>query len=260
MFRALSTLLVASTLIAMPSAGRAGEPDALHYDPAVDLPVTFAAGGLFVGLFLGAKRQPLSNAVPAEPPGAIDGLGVRSLQESYVLPSDIVLYGSLAAGLGLAAYDGASDDALLSRIGLYAEAFVICGAVTELTKWAVRRPRPYTYDERLGKPDDDLSFFSGHTSQTAAAAFFTARAIDLTGDLSQGERIAIYSTAGALTVGVGTLRVAAGKHWPSDVLVGAFVGSSVGWLVAELHRSDSVSVSAAPLPEGGATVALSGRW
>jgi membrane-associated phospholipid phosphatase len=41
--------------------------------------------------------------------------------------------------------------------------------------------------------------------------------------------------AGAL--GVAALRVAAGKHFPTDVAGGAALGSSVGWLAATLHPS-----------------------
>jgi membrane-associated phospholipid phosphatase len=39
---------------------------------------------------------------------------------------------------------------------------------------------------------------------------------------------------GAAT-GVGALRVAAGKHFPTDIIVGAVLGSAIGWLVPTLH-------------------------
>jgi len=39
--------------------------------------------------------------------------------------------------------------------------------------------------------------------------------------------------AGAL--GVSVLRVAAGKHFPTDVLGGAALGTGIGWLVAKVH-------------------------
>src|SRR2546427_2994218 len=41
------------------------------------------------------------------------------------------------------------------------------------------------------------------------------------------------SYAGA--VGVSALRVAAGKHFPTDVAAGAALGSGIGWLVATIH-------------------------
>ena len=36
-------------------------------------------------------------------------------------------------------------------------------------------------------------------------------------------------------VGVAALRVAAGKHFPTDVVAGAALGSAVGWLVPTIH-------------------------
>jgi membrane-associated phospholipid phosphatase len=40
-----------------------------------------------------------------------------------------------------------------------------------------------------------------------------------------------------LAATVGTLRVLSGKHFPTDVLTGAVVGSALGWLIPELHRN-----------------------
>jgi membrane-associated phospholipid phosphatase len=38
---------------------------------------------------------------------------------------------------------------------------------------------------------------------------------------------------------VGYLRFAAGRHYPTDILAGALIGSLVGWLVPQLHEIDS---------------------
>jgi membrane-associated phospholipid phosphatase len=46
-------------------------------------------------------------------------------------------------------------------------------------------------------------------------------------------RNAILLYAGAL--GVAALRVAAGKHFPTDVAAGAALGTGMGWLAARLH-------------------------
>src|SRR5437899_1567722 len=46
-------------------------------------------------------------------------------------------------------------------------------------------------------------------------------------------RNAILLYAGA--VGVSALRVAAGKHFPTDVAAGAALGSGIGWLSATVH-------------------------
>jgi len=33
------------------------------------------------------------------------------------------------------------------------------------------------------------------------------------------------------------LRVAGGKHFPTDVIGGAVLGSAIGWLVARIHAT-----------------------
>lgn len=72
-------------------------------------------------------------------------------------------------------------------------------------KWLIHRDRPCAPD--CGHDNAHMSFFSGHT----ALAFSTVG----------GPRLSVSIP---LAVSTGGLRVAAGKHWPTDVLVGAGVG------------------------------------
>lgn len=74
-----------------------------------------------------------------------------------------------------------------------------------LAKWLLPRERPCA--PACGIDGADQSFFSGHT----AIAFSTVG----------GPRLAFSLP---LAIGTGNLRVAAGKHWITDVLVGAGVG------------------------------------
>jgi membrane-associated phospholipid phosphatase len=48
---------------------------------------------------------------------------------------------------------------------------------------------------------------------------------------------------------IGATRIAAGQHFPSDVLVGAAAGTAIGLLIPWLHRRSSraqLSVTATP--------------
>ncbi len=230
--------LAALTLAPCPPARATGR-EALEVHPTVDLPVTLGVGALYLTLFLTPHRQvTLAGDDPVGEPHGLDALGVRSLHEGIASVSDVFLFGGLALGTGLVAYDGGHHDHLGSRLLIYAETLVVAGAITELFKWAVRRPRPYTLEPggRLGVPDDDLSFFSGHTSMSAAWAFGVARLFDLTHRWPAWMRVVAYGSAATFTVAMGTMRVLAGKHWPSDVLVGAAVGTAAGLLIPELHR------------------------
>ena len=242
--------LLAALALALPAS--AAEP--LKSDPAIDLPLTAAAAAIYAGLGLGVDRQVVLDDQPASRPGGIDGLARLRLDEDYALASDVTLGVVLASAVAGAGLDGSGDGEVGHRMLLLAETLAVAGAVNETFKHAVRRPRPYTYEQREGTVDDDLSFYSGHTTLAAAATMFTARSLDLTGDLGTGGRIAAYGGAALLTAAVGTLRVAAGKHFPSDVLVGAAVGAAIGWLVPELHRGGAAAGGS--VGSGGAALTL----
>ena len=49
-----------------------------------------------------------------------------------------------------------------------------------------------------------------------------------------------------LATAVSALRVASGKHWPTDVVAGAAVGSAIGWVVPFLHRTDRSAAEETP--------------
>lgn len=85
-------------------------------------------------------------------------------------------------------------------------------AAVFLAKALVHRARPCA--PLCGSDNPNFSFFSGHT----AVAF---QAIG-------GARLTLTVPLAGST---GALRVAAGKHWPSDVLAGAVVGAAASrWL------------------------------
>jgi hypothetical protein len=241
---------LATVALALPAAAA----ERLASDPAVDVPLAAAAAAIYGGLAWGSDRQALRADPPAAKPGGIDALAVLRLDRDLSTASDVAA-GAVIGGAALAtAWDGARDGEFGHRLLLLGEALAISGAVNETVKYAVRRPRPYTYDRREGKVGDDISFYSGHTTQSAAATVFLARSLDLTGDLGPAGRVAAYGGAAALTAAVGTLRVLSGRHYPSDVLVGAVVGGAIGWLVPELHRRGATA-SAGP-GTGGAGLTL----
>jgi membrane-associated phospholipid phosphatase len=123
------------------------------------------------------------------------------------------------------------------------EAFTLSGLVANVVKYAVRRPRPYAYApdttaEELGARETTLSFFSGHTSIAFSMAscysyLFTTRH-------PQSRFVApVWIGTHALAGLTGMMRVMASKHFTTDVLTGAAVGSTVGLIVPLLHDNAS---------------------
>jgi membrane-associated phospholipid phosphatase len=109
-------------------------------------------------------------------------------------------------------------------------------ATTEVLKVGIHRARPALYraDAPLvaANADNRESFPSGHAS-VAFAAVTAYTTLALRQHLPHAGRNAILLYAAATAVGV--LRVAGGKHFPSDVLAGAALGSGIGWATARLH-------------------------
>ena len=133
------------------------------------------------------------------------------------------------------------------------EALVVGGAINEFTKIAFQRPRPSLYgvdpaDPRLDDPNSYLSFYS-----TSAAEIFTAAvAGSVTYALRHPHGVGrwIYlATATLLASGFGLTRVLGGKHFPTDVLAAAGVGSLLGLGIPLLHaRGVPVTLGAAAAP------------
>jgi membrane-associated phospholipid phosphatase len=109
-----------------------------------------------------------------------------------------------------------------------AEAVALSGLVNEVTKLLLARQRPYASeapDEARKGSDQNMSFYSGHTSY----AFSLATAAGTVASL-RGYRLAplVWSTGLPLAALVGVFRILADKHYLSDVLVGALVGAGIG--------------------------------
>jgi membrane-associated phospholipid phosphatase len=117
--------------------------------------------------------------------------------------------------------------------------------VTNSVKFLVNRTRPYVYNDNTPMdvrtdPESRLSFFSGHSSHTAAVSFLFAKVInDYHPDLTTSRKIALWGVAGTIPAVAAYLRVKSGKHFPTDVMSGYAIGATIGWLVPHLHKVKS---------------------
>jgi hypothetical protein len=116
---------------------------------------------------------------------------------------------------------------------------VINAVVTQGAKFAIRRERPG------GPSGKSYSFPSGHTSSTFATAAVVWRHF--------GWKAGVPASALGAWVGAG--RVQLGKHFLSDVVFGAAVGTMSGRTVTIGHGRKQVVVSPAAGP-GGAAIAF----
>jgi len=223
-------------LLASLTAAGAGAKERLQVSPWIDAGIAAGTVALWLGGASLAEEPELLTRPARNPPGGIDDWAPRYVRDGWLTPSDAIVWVTIAAGGVVTAVDGWRDENLVAHLVIFAEAMLINQMVTDVTKQLTLRARPFTYSEPGGGTFDVHSFFSGHTSNTATAAFAAARILDLSGDLDPWERVALYGTATALTGAVASARVAAGMHFPTDVLVGGLVGTAIGLGVPELHR------------------------
>lgn len=160
---------------------------------------------------------------------------------------DVLVPLALLVGQG-GGFNAANDRRLL----VYDEALAISVFLNAVTKYTIGRPRPYVYSddprikayaENEGK-DSHLSFYSGHASTTFAASI-AGSYLFAQASSDRSARAGVWGFELALAAATARLRTRAGKHFYSDVIVGAIVGAGVGYLVPRLHGGPVYRPSAA---------------
>jgi membrane-associated phospholipid phosphatase len=171
---------------------------------------------------------------PASLPG-IDRAALHTFSGPAGTASSALLVG-VAGFAGVFSLDGATGAQRRGHVVVFANSLAWTLAATDWIKVMVRRKRPvlYTSDAvaAAADPNSQRSFPSGHASiafATATTYYMMARRERLP---HRGRNAAVLYV-GAL--GVSALRVAAGKHFPTDVLGGAVLGTGIGWLTAKVH-------------------------
>ncbi len=189
------------------------------------------------------KRKPILSVESIE---ALDASGIwgidRWVTKNYSRTahrmSNGLLFSSFALPLALLADQPGRDE--FGKVALMSfEGLLVANGIGNLTKHLVRRVRPYVYNpevpmqEKL-QANSDLSFFSGHTYNVSYMYYLTAALYDDFHSSSKA-RPFVWTTAAIVPAIQGYLRVRAGKHFVTDVVVGYLVGAAVGLVIPSLH-------------------------
>jgi membrane-associated phospholipid phosphatase len=236
------TLVVSVALIwAEPGSAHAQEEPGARYDVglAVDGAIT---GGLLAGtLLMTLVPVDKDGRWSSELFGGLDDAVKQEFSDSAAKLSDATLVLAIATPALLHLPGGWNRDTGRQLL-LYGEAVSASVFLNGVTKYLVQRPRPYNYNPdarvveyaREAGKDSHLSFYSGHAS-TAFAAAVAGSYLFASGPADREIKAVVWAFEMALAGATTQLRVRAGKHFYSDVLVGAVVGSAVGFLVPALH-------------------------
>ncbi len=194
---------------------------------------------------------------------AFDRWAVRHSDKADEL-SNYAFYGSVPYPFVLLADRAIRKD--WARVyGLYWEAMAITGLLYTAGDYFVDRYRPEAYDQTkdFGERQSGNSknaFFAGHVALVGTATFFAASIYDE----YHPDRKLKWLFYGIATAATGTtiyLRHQAGKHFPSDLLVGTVVGLGSGMLVPRLHRNKAARAHSWNIsPSIGQGYGLAATW
>lgn len=181
--------------------------------------------------------------------------------------SDFLFYGSIPLPLILMGADKTIRKDFWKVGALYLETMAITGTLYTGATYLVDRYRPETYD--FSTPAADRlsgnyknAFFAGHVANVGAITFFTAKIFHDYHPTSPW-RWAFWGGAGLATGTTALLRHEAGKHWPTDLLLGTLVGAGAGILVPQLHKkmhADGTGLRIAPYMGPGTGISLAYRF
>ena len=211
-------------------------------EPLIDLPILATQLVIAAGWLLGPQLAPPYCAPQCDRAKlwGVDRFAAGYYDKGWLKVGDIAVAAQMALAAGTFIVDegwlAAANDAVIV-------AQAVAGSLTlsVLTNTSTRRPRPHVYGDQSPLEDRtsgkaSLSFFSGHT----ATAFAAAVSVFETLRRRHPGRATNYVVLGVgLGVGVlvGSARLLSGQHFPTDVLVGACVGTSLGLLVPALHHT-----------------------
>lgn len=143
---------------------------------------------------------------------------------------------------------------------LVVESTVLAADLNQLVKFVAVRERPFVHvlpamqkNDTPQPADNNLSFFSGHTTLVFSLAVGAGTVTSM-----RHRKIAPFVWAAGLTIAAttGYLRIAADKHYFTDVLTGAAFGSLFGFVVPfffhqpEHPREGTIAWSLVPVPGG----------
>lgn len=186
--------------------------------------------------------------------GSLDRTATNHYSAEAKYTSDaLVAAGSLGAALWMTNHHMRKDALTIGVMGIETVGWTT--GLAQLTKSLVSRIRPFVYNPAAHLADKQerdarYSFFSGHTSLTAALGTFSASIFSAYYPGSRWKPL-VWTAALTLPALTGYMRFLAGKHFPTDIITGYAIGAAIGLLVPSLHKTrdydTSWSVTLGPL-------------
>lgn len=199
--------------------------------------------------------------------GAAEASRKRANTWSNVLDFGMLPLGVLGAQYALSQGSGAPRSMFFEDSVIIVQSSMLTLLLNQSVKFIAGRERPFVHvlpeDQKLltsHPSDNNLSFFSGHTSLAFSLVVSSGTVAELRGYKHRGW---IWAVGLPLATTVGLLRMGADKHYLTDVAVGAVVGSAFGVAVPMLlhgrvrERPDPMALRVSGGPR---SAVISGRF
>ncbi|MCE5252227.1 phosphatase PAP2 family protein [bacterium] len=136
---------------------------------------------------------------------------------------------------------------LVTSAVLYAEASLIVNSATDIAKNTFGRYRPYVYNdavplERRTSLAGTKSMWSGHAANAFQGAVLGGYMFQKYNPGSRWTK-PVWCIGLPCATATAVLRVRAGQHFPTDVVVGAAFGSLCGWFIPWMHIENHTALS-----------------
>ncbi len=221
-------------------------PQVYNYNNKLDLPLTSVATAISLFNFtqVYSKESSSEESILALNPDDVNGFdrgAAGNHNPGAKDASDLIFSAAIPTPLIFFAFDKKMRKDYLRLSLLYWESMSFMGVAYSTSLQLNNRHRPYTYNTDLPlkerrKGGGRNSFYSGHTGLVATSTFFLA---SVYADYHPDSKYkwVLFTSAGLATFLTGYLRVRAGEHFPTDVILGGLVGTASGILVPYFHKN-----------------------
>ena len=214
--------------------------------PAYQLAPEYDVAAFGIGLSFTAARMVRTQKAWCAPVcdkkdlNGLDRLTAGRWNPTWATVSDVSIY-SLGALAGAYLFVDEKPLHALNDVVVVGESALVATATATIMTAAVSRPRPYLYGDQApldtrNSVDASMSFISSHTAVAFALSTSTWRTYQRLHPDSRAHWL-VLALGDATATMVGLARLFAGRHFATDVLTGALVGTSVGLVVPALHGS-----------------------
>jgi membrane-associated phospholipid phosphatase len=239
--RAFALAALAAGAATPTAAQQIPAPPAVRYEIRAWPDAAIAVAGVVASLIPLLLNDSVASPCPCDAGGlpAVDRGVVGPVATTPARWSDATLLATVGVGGAglLIGRSGEPSEVATEDMAVYGEAVLVTAGLTQVMKTVIGRPRPYVYatgPTGLVSRDDVASFPSGHASTAFAAAASYWSIQQRHGQA--GRHVPMIVGLFSLATSTAILRVEAHKHFPTDVIAGAVIGTAVGWALPQVHR------------------------